>query len=165
LDLRDLPTPHEVLVGLGRAPLMTRALPTGVRIELIVLAPDHQPKRIVVPADAEWRSEDGKRMLSLSAQLEPGAMTRWPDAEAGEVGGVGQPGFIGFEASPSEAELWLVVAAGDANNSRITVPCNETAHLLVVDPSNPSQQRRVAVEPELLRAAADKGSAELSLRP
>ncbi|RLB63012.1 MAG: hypothetical protein DRI90_07805, partial [Deltaproteobacteria bacterium] len=87
LTLRDLPSPHEVLLWLGRSPVVTRPLPTGVRLELLALAPDHQPERLVVPAGTEWKDQDGTPTLSLTVALQPGPTLTWPEAPDGEVGG------------------------------------------------------------------------------
>jgi uncharacterized protein YjbI with pentapeptide repeats len=161
LTLKGLPQPHEVLVRLGTAPLTTRQLPTGVRLELVALAPDHLPRRIVVAPDATW-TKGGVRALDLEAKLEPGVLTDWPSAPPGEVGGSGPAGVIHFSATPVSTELWLVTGAGDASDAKVSLPCDQTAHILVVDIDQPSQRKRLTVEPDLLAAAARTGEGELS---
>jgi hypothetical protein len=161
LELRDLPSPHEILLGLGRAPLATPPVPRGVRLELVALAPEHQPRRLIVAPDAPWKlGEDGIHKLELVVELEAGKAPEWPHAPAGEVGGTGPAGIVEFRATPSDAELWLVAAAG-----AIRVPCDEAARVLIVNPLKPEQQRRLSVEPALLRTAADTGKASLSVGP
>ncbi|MBM4373835.1 MAG: hypothetical protein FJ095_02030 [Deltaproteobacteria bacterium] len=160
--LRNLPEHHEVLWRLGNAPLASRALPRGVRLELVATAPDHQPRRILVERDAAW---DPSGALALSATLEPGAASSWPSAPAGDVGGVGPAGQVTITATPSSTELWLVVAAGSSHRAPVSLPCEEAAHLLVVDPTAPSTPSRVDLEPEVLRAAARTGEAEIAVHP
>ncbi len=166
LTLKDLPAPHEVLLRLGQAPFTSGPLPTGVRLELIGLAPGHQPRRIVVPADAEWaQAADGKLAMALNLDLEPGQTNAWPDAPVGEVGGIGPRGTIAFTAKPADAEVWLVAGAGDGDRALVTVPCESTAHILVLNPREPNRRRRLSVEPNMLEAARHAGGAELSVRP
>ncbi len=165
LTLRDLPSPHEVLLWLGRSPVVTGPLPTGVRLELLALAPDHQPERLVVPAGTEWKDQDGTPTLNLTVALQPGPTLTWPEAPDGEVGGIGPAGTIRLEAEPAAAELWLVATAGTGTTGAISVPCDQKARILVVNPEQPEQQRRLSVEPKLLQAAAANGGAELSVNP
>ena len=163
IELTGLPTPHEILLRLGEAPLRTRALPTGVRLELIALAPEHRALRLVVPADAEWQDIMNTRVLRLDAKLERGGLQPWPAAPAGEVGGVGASGVIDVESDPKSAELWLVVGAGDTSSTRVTLDCESEARLLVIATSDPITQRRLHVPVELLRAAAETGAAQVSV--
>ena len=165
LKLRDLPAPHEILVRLGNAPLLTRALPSGVRLELVATAPGHRPARLIVPAKATWDQSDDAKLLELKATLKPGMNARWPAAPEGELGGVGPEGRIRFSANASGTELWLVTGAGDAKLGSVVVPCRETAHILVVNTDNPTQRRRLTVEPGLLVAASRTGLGELSVFP
>jgi hypothetical protein len=166
LTLKDLPSPHEVLLGLGQAPMTTRPLPVGVRLELLSLAPGYQPERVIVPSHAEWVvAPDGSRSMSLSLTLQPGETNTWPAAPAGDVGGIGPSGVIAVNAKPAGAELWLVVGAGEGDRRSITVPCGEPASLMVINPLDPAQRRRVTVAPNQLEAALAQGGAELSVKP
>jgi hypothetical protein len=165
LTLKDLPSPHEVLLQLGQAPFTSRPLPTGVTLELIGLAPGHQPKRVIVPADAEWIDGPDGKTMALPIELRPGVTNTWPDAPAGEVGGVGPEGTIDFTAKPADAEVWLVASAGEGERAPVTVPCGATAHLLVLNPREPTKRRRLSVEPNMLEAARHAGGAELSVQP
>jgi hypothetical protein len=166
LALKDLPAPHEVLVRLGEGSFTTRSLPTGVRLELLAMAPGHRPKRVLVPADAEWiEGADGSRSLALAITLEAGDESSWPAAPAGDVGGMGPRGTIDVTVTPSNAEVWLVAGAGNDARGGIAVPCESAANLLVVNPREPAQQRRLSVGPELLAAAVRAGGAELSVKP
>jgi hypothetical protein len=163
LTLKNLPESHEVLLRLGTAPLTTRALPRGVRLELVATAPDHEPGRFLIERDADWRESAGG--LDLHAKLEPGALRAWPGAPVGDVGGVGPAGQLNVDASPAGAEIWLVLAAGGGDRAWVTVPCEDTAHVLVVDPNEPARAKRVFLEPELLRAAAKSGAGEVAVQP
>jgi hypothetical protein len=165
LELRDLPSPHEVLIALGRAPLEAGPLPSGVPLELVVTAPDHRPERVMIAPEADWQLAEGRRVLELQSTLAEGGAPFWPPAAAGEIGGVGPAGTIRFSATPKDAELWLVAGAGDDATTTVRVPCRSEARLLVVNPARPEQQRRISVEPALLRAAAESGPASLSVRP
>ena len=166
LILRDLPSPHEVLVRLGSAPLETRPLPVGVRLELVATAPGHKPKRVVVPADATWsESVAGQRSMKLQISLEPGATTEWPDAPLGEVGGVGPAGQLDIEAVPPGTELWLVANAGVGAEQSLTVSCDDAPHLMVVNPLRPTEAQRITLAPSRLRAAAESGGLVLSVVP
>jgi len=165
LRLKDLPSPHEVLVLLGNTPLTTQALPVGVRLELMAIAPGHHPERVVVAEDANWvEPVDGKRSLAIELALETGLSDNWPNAPAGKVGGVGPAGHIHATSTPG-SELWLVAGAGHGDHRDISVPCDATATILVVNTDDPKQRRRLSVAPKLLAAAAQTGGAELSVTP
>jgi hypothetical protein len=162
LRLHGLPPTHEVLLSLGRAPLVTRPLPTGVRLELVALAPDGAVERLVVPADAAWAAApDGTRMLTLEAAPRPAAS--WPAAPEGAVGGVGPAGRVQIQTSALGAEMWLVVGAGRGESAALSLPCDEPARLLVVDPTRPADRRHTSLDPGLLRAAASQGGADVPL--
>jgi hypothetical protein len=163
IELTGLPSPHEILLRLGEAPLRTRPLPTAVRLELVALASEHRALRLIVPADADWQNIVNTRALRLDAKLERGSLQPWPSAPSGEVGGVGPSGVIDIEATPKGAELWLVVGAGEATSARVTLDCESEARLLVVATSDPVVQRRLHVPVELLRAAAESGAAQVSV--
>jgi hypothetical protein len=163
LRLTGLPAPHEVLVSLGSTPLRSRPVPTGVRLELIATAPGHRPERLVVAPAAEWREVDGRRQLELDVALEPGLTARWPEAPAGEVGGVGPAGRLVFPQTRPAADVWLVVGAGNGHESDVTVPCAPAARLLVVNPRDPQQQRRLKVTEELLGEAAGSDVLEIAV--
>ncbi len=166
LTLKDLPSPHEVLLRLGEAPFTSQPLPTGVTLELIGLAPGHQPKRVIVPKDAAWtEGEGGTRALALHLALEGGETNSWPAAPPGEVGGIGPQGTLDITAQPAGAEVWLVAGAGEGDRAKVSVPCASTAHLLVLNPRDPGKRRRLSVEPNMLDAARHAGGAELSVTP
>lgn len=161
VTLKNLPQNHEVLWRLGVSPTTTRPLPRGVRLELVATAPEHAPQRLVIERDADWPVG----VLSLGATLEGSSVASWPAAAAGEVGGTGPAGRVSFTATPASTELWLVVAAGASARELVSLPCDETAHLLVVDPEAPAAPKRLDLEPELLRAAARTGDAEVAVEP
>jgi hypothetical protein len=166
LRLQELPTPHEVLIGLGEAPLTSRPVPVGVRLELMAIAPTYQPKRLIIPADANWRDGlDGSRSLTLKVALEPGETNAWPSAPDGEVGGVGPNGHLELTAEQGGTEIWLVAAVGNDSSASVDVPCDRTAHILVVNPTNPHERRRLSVAARLLQAAAGNGGADISVKP
>jgi len=165
LTLLNLPTPHEVLVRLGSPPLKTRPLPTGVRLELIATAPGHATQRLIVPPDAPWTVVGGRRVHSLEVNLEQAAVDVWPAAPAGVVGGIGPAGILQVTATPTGTELWLVVAIGDKTSNEVPLYCDGDAHLLVVNPNEPTQSRRLTVQQSLLKAAAQTGHGELSVYP
>jgi hypothetical protein len=133
-----------------------------VRLELVAMAPEHRPARLIVPADATWQEIVDNRVLRLEAKLDRGGVDPWPNAPAGEVGGVGSPGVIDFEADPKGAELWLVAGAGTGASTRVTLPCHDEARLLVIASDDPATQRRLQVPADLLRAAAESGPAQVS---
>jgi len=159
LRLEGLPSPHEILLRLGIAPMHTPPLPTGVRLELVATAPECAPQRLVVPSDQPWQDVGGTRLHHVSFELAKGPMVAWPEAPLGTVGGVGPAGVIEVTTRPAGAEVWLVVGAGEQPSVEVQVPCDRPAHLVVVQPSQPSLQRRVALQPALLRTAAHGGSA------
>ena len=164
LRLHDLPESHEILLGLGEAPLTTRPVPTGVRLELVATAPAFEPERVVVPVDANWvEVEEGHRQLAVSMTLERGVSDHWPPAPAGKVGGIGPAGRIHVATEPT-AEIWMVAAAGRGADATVVVACGADANLLVVDRSQPQQQRRLSVASAMLDAAARSGGADLSGR-
>ena len=49
--------------------------------------------------------------------------------------------------------------------STVTVPCGREAQIMVVNPSRPSERRRLTVEADLVAAAARTGLGELSVAP
>ena len=162
LRLHDLPEHHEILLGLGEAPLTTRPVPTGVRLELVATAAAFEPERVVIPVDANWvEVEPGRRQLAVSMTLEPGVSDHWPPAAAGKVGGMGPAGRIHVATNPN-AEIWLVAAAGRGADATIHVACGADANLLIVDPDQPRRQRRLSVASALLDTAARSGGADLS---
>jgi len=163
LTLTDLPSPHEVLSLLGSAPLESPELPTGVPLELVATAPGHLAKRIVVASDSSWKMLDHKRILELNIRLEQGRSERWPEATAGDFGGVGPVGHLQVTDATAGTQLWLVVGIGEAETHTVDLPCNQDATLLVVNPAQPRQRRRMTVETPLLRAAAASGGGELSV--
>ena len=162
LRLHDLPERHEVLLGLGEAPLTTRPVPTGVRLELVATASAFEPERVVIPVDANWvEVEEGRRQLAVSMTLERGVSDHWPPAPAGKVGGIGAAGRIHVATEPN-AEIWLVAAAGRGADTTVAVACGADANLLIVDRSQPHRQRRLSVASALLDTAARSGGADLS---
>ncbi len=163
LTLKNLPETHEVLLRIGIAPVTTHALPRGVRLELVATAPDHEARRFILEADTDWRVATGG--LTLDAKLEAGGLRTWPVAPAGAVGGFGPPGQLNLTSSPSGAELWLVLTAGAGERAKVALPCQERAHLLVVDPADAVHARRLDLEPELLKAAAQNGDGEVLVQP
>ncbi len=165
LALRDLPSPHEILLKLGDAPFESRAIPTGVRIELVATAPGHQTERIVVPPDADWQPVDGKWIMPLRLSLRQGDEQWWPSAPAARVGGTGPKGFLSVSARAPNTELWLVAGAGQGSRNAVTVRCEDTAELLVVNPTHPYQRKRLRVEPPLLRAAAVTNAGAIPVMP
>ncbi|MFP6686193.1 MAG: hypothetical protein VB934_15860, partial [Polyangiaceae bacterium] len=165
LALRDLPSPHEILLKLGDAPFESRAIPTGVRLELVATAPGHQAERIVVPPDADWQPVDGKRIMPLRLSLRQGDEQRWPSAPAARVGGTGPKGFLSVSSRAPNTELWLVAGAGQGSRNAVTVRCDDTAELLVVNPTRPDQRKRLRVEPPLLRAAAETKAGAIPVMP
>lgn len=165
LALRDLPSPHEILLKLGDAPFESRAIPTGVRLELVATAPGHQAERIVVPPDAEWQPVDGKRIMPLRLSLRQGDEQRWPSAPAARVGGTGPKGFLSVSSRAPNTELWLVAGAGHSSRNAVTVRCDDAAELLIVNPRHPDKRKRLRVEPPLLRAAAETKAGAIPVMP
>jgi len=163
VTLKDLPEQHELLLRLGAAPFTTHAVPQGVRLELVAMAPSHQPQRLTIDKTADWHSGVGG--LQLDASLEPATSPTWPSAPEGEVGGTGPAGQLAFSATPVASELWLVLHAGSGTHQAIRLPCDATAHLVALDPAEPSNLRRAQLDPELLRAAARNGEAEVAMVP
>ncbi|MCC6521131.1 MAG: hypothetical protein IT373_00585 [Polyangiaceae bacterium] len=167
--LHGLPSPHEVLLALGEAPLETGPVPRGVRLELVAMAPRHAPARIVVPADAPWREDAGRRVLDVATELVREDGAAWPaPPDAGASGGVGPAGTLRWSARPEGAELWLVVAAGTGGDAEVELPCGVPARLFVADPSkpvSPTSARTVTLDADLLRAAATAGPADVDLGP
>ena len=163
LTLKNLPETHEVLLRLGTAPFTTSVLPRGVRLEVVATAPDHEPRRLVIEPDADWQGDGAG--LRLHTELTSGGLRTWPAAPPGEVGGVGPAGQLNVTSSPAGAELWLVLAAGEGRRARVALPCQSTAHLLVVDPAAAAHAKRVDLEPELLKAAAESGDGEVLVQP
>jgi hypothetical protein len=164
LRLKDLPRPHEVLLRLGDAPA-TAVLPTGVRLELVAIAADRLPERLVLGPDAAWTEGLEGPELWLEVALERQEGAHWPAAPAGDVGGVGPRGRVHVAASGSPAEIWLVVGAGAESERVIEIPCGEGATLLALNPDDPREQRRLHIAPRLLETAAEAGGADISLRP
>ena len=165
LTLRDVPRRHEVLLRLGAAPLVAPPLPIGVRLELVVTATDHLPRRLVIERDAAFAEAAEGRVLELDAKLAPGAMTEWPGAPAGDVGGTGKAGTVRLVDAPDGAEAWLVAAAGEGETAVLELPCANTAHVMVVNVAEPSKRKRIVIERELIDAAARAGGGELSGGP
>jgi hypothetical protein len=165
LRLRDLPSPHEVLLKLGTAPFESRALPSGVRLELIATKPPLGAKRIVLSPKTIWTKTETGRFLALDVELSPASNERiWPAYEAATVGGSGPPGRVRFE-SPVGANLWLVAAYGLGRTADVGVPCKGGADILIVNPDAPQQRRRLRIEQELLQAASTTDGVELSAQP
>jgi hypothetical protein len=147
VEVRDLPSPHEVLLRLGATPIRDRSMPTGRRLELVVTAAGHRAQRLVVPADREWDGKDGRLALHLETTLAPTEQPAWPAASPGTVGGVGPAGALSVTAEPATSEVWLVIAAGSGDRTTTAVPCDREAALLVVNPADPGDARRLTVPP------------------
>jgi hypothetical protein len=165
LALRDLPSPHEILLKLGTAPFESRAIPTNVRLELVATAPGHQAERIVIPPDADWKLVDGRRIMPLRLALGRGDDTRWPSAPAARVGGTGPKGYLSVTSQVPGAELWLVAGAGSGTRNAVVLRCDREAELLVINPARPSMRKRVRIEPPLLRAAAETKAGAIPVMP
>ena len=160
--VRDLPSPHEVLLSLGGSPAEL-TLPTGVRLELVATAPGRAPERIVVERDARWTDGADRPTLVLRSDLGEASEPSWPVApRGGSTGGVGPAGTLRWSAN-DDTELWLVVAAGEGPVEEIALPCTGPARLLVADPEAGSTPRSLTLDDELLRAARQAGPAELSV--
>lgn len=146
LQLTDLPSPHEVLLGLGKAPVTAAGLPSGTRLELVTTAAGHQPRRTVVPAERRWLASPSGPLLDLAIELEPTSDPVWPDAPAGTTGGEGPAGTLQVSATPAQAEVWLVLAAGTGPRVVTAIPCDGPVELLVVNPADFGDQRRLSMD-------------------
>jgi hypothetical protein len=142
LIVSNVPPPAEVLLRLGQSPVDIERMPVGARLELVATAEGFAPRRVVVPAGANWDvGVDGKPRFEAAVQLDksraqPGTNDPWPPGEPGtEVGGSGPPGTLHVVASPRGAEIWMVEGVGP--EARIEgASCSDGADVLLAGPTS-----------------------------
>jgi hypothetical protein len=144
----DVPKHAEVLYRVGQAPLDVERMPVGARLEFVATADSYVPKRLVVPARAEWRAgPDGIPLFEATVELErsrarPGANDPWPSGEPGsEVGGQGPPGIVRVVVVPVGADVWMLSGLGP--EARLDVSCDRTTDILVAGPTTFRKQIHV----------------------
>jgi hypothetical protein len=141
LVITDVPLHAEVLMREGQAPVDVERMPVGTRLEFVATAEGFAPKRVVVPAGANWDAgPDGKPRLEVAVQLDKsharaGTNDPWPAGEPGStVGGKGPPGTVHVVATPRGAEVWLL--AGIGPEARVEqVSCDQDVDVLLAGPT------------------------------
>jgi hypothetical protein len=107
LRVTSAPEGAQVLLALGRAPVVARDLPIGVAHELVALAEGRAPTRTVVPADAAWQKQAVSASLELQIEL--------PELAAGaavDLGPTHLPKAIGAPTGPVGALHVTTVPTG-----------------------------------------------------
>ena len=144
----DVPKHAEVLYRVGQAPLDVKRMPVGARLEFVATADSYVPKRLVVPARAEWRSGPNRiPLFEAAVELEhsrarPGANDPWPFGEPGsEVGGQGPPGIVRVVVVPVGADVWMLSGLGP--EAHLEVSCDRTTDILVAGPTTFRKQIHV----------------------
>jgi hypothetical protein len=144
----DVPRHAEVLFRLGPAPIDIDRMPVGARLEFVATADSYVPKRLVVPADAEWTTgADHVPRFSATVELErsharPGTNDPWPLGEPGsEVGGQGPPGVVRVVVVPSGADVWMLSGLGP--EARMEASCDRSTDVLVAGPTTFRRQLHV----------------------
>jgi hypothetical protein len=142
LVVSNVPPRAEVLLRGGQAPVDIERMPVGARLELVATAEGFAPRRVVIPAGANWDvGIDGKPRFEAAVQLDksraqPGTNDPWPPGEPGtEVGGSGPPGTLHVVASPHGAEIWMVEGVGP--EARIEgASCSDGIDVLLAGPTS-----------------------------
>jgi hypothetical protein len=142
LVVSNVPPLAEVLVRGGQAPVDIERMPVGARLELVATAEGFAPRRVVIPAGANWDvGVDGKPRFEAAVQLDksraqPGTNDPWPPGDPGtEVGGSGPPGTLHVVASPHGAEIWMVEGVGP--EARIEgASCSDGIDVLLAGPTS-----------------------------
>jgi hypothetical protein len=150
LVVTDVPPRAEVLLHEGQAPVDIPRMPVGARLEFVATAEGYAPKRVVVPASADWdKGADGRARFEAAVQLDAshsrvGFNDPWPPGEPGSaVGGEGPPGTVRIVATPHGAEVWML--AGIAPDARIEhLRCDQDIDVLLAGPTTYRKRLRVS---------------------
>lgn len=135
LHINVSPSRAQVLLFLGKSPVVVGHLPVGVAHEFVAVVPDHAPKRAVVPSAAEWNRASGTPRYELSLNIPEVATEelRFGGSLLPEnpTQGTGERGEIRLESEPKDAALYQVI--GFAPRVLLKdVPLDKTIELLIV---------------------------------
>jgi len=167
LILSVSPERAQVLLFVGRGPAIMPNLPTGVSHEFVAIADGKEPTRAVVPADAQWTTQDDQSLYELAMQTGLREMA-FENMDLGEsrleADSMGQPtgtlGRVRVLTTPPGAKVYYLIGFGPDVRVR-HLPVDEVQEVVVYREGY--EPARLVVAPSDFRRTAEGSVAEATV--